>query len=294
MKSSNPRSIFIFIGTALVIAGTIIANRASAATVVASNDADIRGPNVGTDGTSFSVGDWAGSPASLDRNTVISFDLSTYTSDPNFVEFTSVLLRLGVPVSGNPGSALNHEVRRLLRDFDETTVDYAEYSPGNAWDAPGALGANDATSIATGVNSGSTSGAAWAGGGLDVTAAANAWVGAGDTIELGFLIRPEDKFQILAYGSAESTDGPGPGPVLEVEANLIPNIITSTNVTVADTLGVSFNSVLNETFVLQSTPDLVSSNFSDTGAFAVGIGGGMTLFDPTGPSTSKNYRVLQE
>ena len=284
------KRISIVIGMALVIAGAT-AIPASATMVVASNDADIRGPNVGTDGTSFSVGDWAGSPASLDRNTVISFDLSAYNTAAGFVSAT---LRLGVPVSGNPGSALNHEVRRLLRDFDEATVDYAEYSPGNAWDAPGALGANDATSIATGVNSGSTSGAAWAGGGLDVTAAANAWVGAGDTIELGFLIRPEDKFQILAYGSAESTDGPGPGPVLEVEANLIPNIITSTNVTVADTLGVSFNSVLNETFVLQSTPDLVSSNFSDTGAFAVGIGGGMTLFDPTGPSTSKNYRVLQE
>ena len=292
MKRSS--TMCVFIGMVLVIAGSI-ANQASAATVVASNDADIRGPASSTDGSALSVGDWNGSPASLDRNAVISFDLSTYTSDPNFVEFTSVLLRLGVPVSGNPGSALNHEVRRLLRDFDEATVDYAEYSPGNAWEAPGGLGANDATSIATGVNSGSTTpGTAWAGGGLDVTAAANAWTTAADTTELGFLIRPEDKFLILAYGSAESTNGPGPGPVLEVEANVTPNIIMSTNVMVADTLGVAFNSVSNETFVLQSTPDLVSSNFSDTGAFATGNGGGMTLFDPTGPSTSKNYRVLQE
>ena len=209
--------ISIVIGMAIVIAG-FTANQASATTVIASNDADIRGTAAGTNGSDLSIGDWAGGPASLDRNAVISFDLSAYNTAAGFVSAT---LRLGVPVSGNPGSALNHEVRRLLRDFDEATVDYAEYSPGNAWDAPGGLGANDATSIATGVNSGSTSGAAWAGGGLDVTAAANAWVGTGDTTELGFLIRPEDKYKILTYGSAESAiDGPGPGPVLEFE--LIP------------------------------------------------------------------------
>jgi hypothetical protein len=243
----------------------------------------------------LSVGDWNGAPAELYRYPVISFDLRSYASDPNFVEFTSVLLRLGEPVTGNPGSAFNHEVRRLHRDFDEATVDWDEYSPGNLWETAGALGANDATSIATGVPSGDLTGpTAWANGGLDVTAAANTWAAAGDTTELGFLILPEARFLILTYGSTESTDGPGPGPVLEVEANLTPNIITSTNVVVADTIGVAFNSVLNETFVLQSTPDLVSSNFSDTGAFAIGNGGGMTLFDPTGPSTSKNYRVLQD
>jgi len=209
MKCRNQMSIFI--GMALVIAGCI-ANQASATTVVASNDADIRGTAAATNAGDLSIGDWAGGPASLDRNAVISFDLSAYNTAAGFASAT---LRLGVPVGGNPGSALNHEVRRLLRDFDEATVDYAEYSPGNAWDAPGGLGANDATSIATGVNSGDTSGGAWAGGGLDVTAAANAWVGAGDTTELGFLIRPENRYKILAFGSAESVNGPGPGPVLE-------------------------------------------------------------------------------
>jgi hypothetical protein len=209
MKSRN--QVNVVIGMALVIAGAN-ANQASATTVVAGNDADIRGTASGTDGANFSVGDWAGSPASLDRNAVISFDLSAFNTAAGFASAT---LRLGVPVSGNPGTAYNHEVRRLLRDFDETTVDYAEYSPGNAWDAPGGLGANDSTIIATGVNSGDTSGGAWAGGGLDVSAAANAWVGAGDTTELGFLIRAEDGFKILSYGSAESSDGPGPGPVLE-------------------------------------------------------------------------------
>jgi hypothetical protein len=69
--------------------------------------------------------------------------------------------------------------------------------------------------------------------------------------------------------------------------------ITLTNVVVTDTRGVSFQSVSNKTYRLQSTPDLVSSNFSDTGAIAIGDGGGMTLFDPGGTSTSKNYRVRQ-
>jgi hypothetical protein len=73
-----------------------------------------------------------------------------------------------------------------------------------------------------------------------------------------------------------------------------PVIASSTNVVVDDVLGTSFSSVSNVTYRLQSTPDLVSSNFSDTGAMAIGNGGDMTLFDPTGPSTSKNYRVTQE
>ena len=69
--------------------------------------------------------------------------------------------------------------------------------------------------------------------------------------------------------------------------------IALTNVVVADTRGVSFQSVSNKTYRLQSTPDLVSTNFSDTGAIGIGDGGGMTLFDPAGTSTSKNYRVRQ-
>ena len=73
----------------------------------------------------------------------------------------------------------------------------------------------------------------------------------------------------------------------------IPITVASTNVVVANTAGVSFQSVSNKTYRLQSTPDLVSTNFSDTGAIAIGDGGGMTLFDPAGTSASKNYRVRQ-
>jgi hypothetical protein len=44
-------------------------------------------------------------------------------------------------------------------------------------------------------------------------------------------------------------------------------------------------------YKLQSTPDLVSLNYGATGAFVLGDGSGMTLFDPSGASTTKNYRV---
>ena len=65
-------------------------------------------------------------------------------------------------------------------------------------------------------------------------------------------------------------------------------------VVIEDTLGATFDSLSNATYRLQSTPDLVSSNFTDTGAMAIGNGAAMTLFDPTGPSTSKNYRVVAD
>ena len=69
-------------------------------------------------------------------------------------------------------------------------------------------------------------------------------------------------------------------------------VIVESMSVVTDAAGVSFDSISNATHRLQSTPDLVSSNFSDTGAFTIGNGASMTLFDPTGPSTSKNYRVV--
>jgi len=67
-----------------------------------------------------------------------------------------------------------------------------------------------------------------------------------------------------------------------------------TQVDADDTLGTVFASESNKTYRLQSTPDLVSTNYTDTGAVTVGDGSAMTLFDPMGPSTSKNYRVTQD
>jgi hypothetical protein len=77
-------------------------------------------------------------------------------------------------------------------------------------------------------------------------------------------------------------------------ALMTPTEIAITNVVVADTAGISFDSDESLTYRLEATPDLVSSNYSDTGAFVTGSGGPMTLFDPTGTSTSKNYRVVVE
>lgn len=187
---------------------------ARASLLVAADDAYIRldGPSVND--TSLSVSSWLGSPPNLTRHILIAFDLSAFDVSPGFV---SAELRLGVPVSQNlSGGPGTHEVRRLLRDFDEGDVTWAEYddSANLAWQTAGALGANDATNVATGVSAGDTNGTAWAGGGLDVTAAANAWVAAGDTTKLGFLILPESNFDLYRYGSTESADGPGPGPVL--------------------------------------------------------------------------------
>jgi hypothetical protein len=97
-------------------------------------------------------------------------------------------------------------------------------------------------------------------------------------------LRIHDVALTQAEASANYNEGPNPGGVT----------VSSTNVVVADTAGVTYSSVVDRVYRLQSTPDLVSSNFSDTGAFAVGDGGGMTLFDPAGTSTSKNYRVQEQ
>jgi hypothetical protein len=71
-------------------------------------------------------------------------------------------------------------------------------------------------------------------------------------------------------------------------------VVPSTNVVVDDTLGATFDSESNTAYRLQSTPDLAAPNFTDTGAIAIGDGTTMTLFDPAGTSTSKNYRVAPE
>ena len=50
--------------------------------------------------------------------------------------------------------------------------------------------------------------------------------------------------------------------------------------TVEEILGVSFNSEEGVTYQLQSTPDVVSTNYSDTGAIAEGNAGTLILYDP--------------
>ena len=71
-------------------------------------------------------------------------------------------------------------------------------------------------------------------------------------------------------------------------------VVPSTGINVADTPAVSFDSAGGVTYRLQSTPDLVSSNFTDVGAFVEGNGQTRLLFDPDGPSAGKNYRVVAD
>jgi hypothetical protein len=109
-------------------------------------------------------------------------------------------------------------------------------------------------------------------------------VGGGAYDGIIFHLRIYDEVLTVPQVLALFDQGPNP---------FVGEVIASTNVVVDDTLGVSFQSELDRTYQLESTPDLVSSNFTETGAFAIGDGGGMTLFDPSGPSTSRNYRVQQ-
>ena len=77
-----------------------------------------------------------------------------------------------------------------------------------------------------------------------------------------------------------------------IESLPAPAIVESTDIVVEDTPAVSFDSLTDITYRLQSTPDLVSSNFTDVGAYVEGNGQTRLLFDPDGPSTQKNYRVV--
>jgi hypothetical protein len=77
-----------------------------------------------------------------------------------------------------------------------------------------------------------------------------------------------------------------------VGGGLIEESFPITDILVEQTLGVEFNSEAGATYRLQCTPDLVSTNYSDTGTIATGTGGTMVMYDPSGPSTSKNYRVV--
>ena len=65
--------------------------------------------------------------------------------------------------------------------------------------------------------------------------------------------------------------------------------VPSTNV-VVDAAAVSFESTAGLTYRLESSPDLVSGSFADTGAAVIGDGTTMTLFDPIG-AISTDYRV---
>jgi len=61
---------------------------------------------------------------------------------------------------------------------------------------------------------------------------------------------------------------------------------------IGDTPGVQFQSESNATYRLQYAIPPDSSTWFETGAKIAGDGSMMTLFDPTGPSTTRVYRVM--
>ena len=72
-----------------------------------------------------------------------------------------------------------------------------------------------------------------------------------------------------------------------------PTQVDITLTEVADVFGLSFTTEVATTYRLESTTDLVTSNnFQSTGALLQGNGTVMEMFDPTGFSTTKAYRVV--
>lgn len=223
MRNHNRVNFVLGFASLSLVLGGIAADGASAAIIPASQDSFINEgqPTANYDGSGLGlyVVNYPGVP-DLFRRTVMSFDLSSFTSDSNFVQFTSATLELGVPIQSGSGT---HAVYRLLRDINETQVTWNQASTGNNWQTPGASGAADRVQIATGVNGGSSSGTEWANGGLDVLTATNTWTASPDTTELGFLIVSENNYQVWRYENSEGAAGSGgPGPVLVVEAQFVP------------------------------------------------------------------------
>jgi len=69
-------------------------------------------------------------------------------------------------------------------------------------------------------------------------------------------------------------------------------IVETTDVLVEDAAGVSFESLAGGVYRLQVNTNLEDNVWTETGAFVEGNGQARLLFDPDGPSTLKNYRVL--
>ena len=65
------------------------------------------------------------------------------------------------------------------------------------------------------------------------------------------------------------------------------------NVNLDDVVGLSFTGQVDKLYLLQYTPDLVSLDWLDTQMFVRGTGGESFVFDPTGVSTQKNYRIVE-
>ena len=220
------------LGIAALAMGMFGSNSASASTtnLVASKDSYIRLEAPFTEdnyGSSVDLATFANGSSTEDRRVLMSFDLSFLTG----VTITSATLKLGVPTSdANPPFDGVHSVQRLLRDFVENQVTWSNYSTGNAWTAPGAVGGSDSVNIASGIEAGEDGTPAtiqWASGGLNVSSVVSNWFVSPDTTQLGFLVyhRQVDGVALTIFGSRESLNGPGPGPVLEISYIPEPTVV---------------------------------------------------------------------
>jgi len=72
--------------------------------------------------------------------------------------------------------------------------------------------------------------------------------------------------------------------------NVQPPTVAFTNIVVDDVAGMEFASALGSTYRLKASDGMVT-NFQPTGAILEGTGQNLVFFDPTGPSTSKVYRI---
>jgi len=95
----------------------------------------------------------------------------------------------------------------------------------------------------------------------------------------GVYQRP-DVSDIRLYATLTSTD-----PSLQP--------VEFSNVNLDDVVGLSFTGQVDKLYLLQYTPDLVSLDWLDTQMFVRGTGGESFVFDPTGVSTQKNYRIVE-
>jgi len=77
----------------------------------------------------------------------------------------------------------------------------------------------------------------------------------------------------------------------QITDELVAPGVPATGAVVSNNLvGVSFNSESDKTYIQESSTD--GTNYVEAGVSAEGVDGVLTLFDPTGPSPSKTYRVV--
>ena len=108
-------------------------------------------------------------------------------------------------------------------------------------------------------------------------------------VEGSVLIDQSSRTPTLIIGDLASA---GRGETIFDYWRLNPEVTITTNL-VEDAFALSFDSDTNATYELQFSELPQSNQWTRTGAFVDGDGGTLQMFDPTGSSTSKIYRILR-